>query len=359
MLDNMINVQKEDVKESRENLAIARVREKMGKCGKEEALRWAAQLLEEEQELLDMNASAKNLKISINKLLNTNQTNTFALAPLRASDPAFYTKDINIIDYVITPKALEGFTQMLVNEAFRVSPELAKLKAATKIKDYEMAMYYQKFILPDAKLNLTYTSLMNREFAKDTVIPSADMRKPATMVSAYGSSYLRGTPITMPHSDATNLQLGIFAQWKPIEGGTKIAEIARLKAEKDELLRYQEEAKASLERQLRETINKALAGYFSIEKNYKAMSASDENFKCVQAKYLKGQAPIEQMLDAQRLYKQARVKALNSQYVFFKELVWVQRALCAVNWAKATPEAQQFIKNVKEQLEKSHDIEFL
>ena len=32
----MLQIQKEDVKESRENLAIARVREKMGKCGKEE-----------------------------------------------------------------------------------------------------------------------------------------------------------------------------------------------------------------------------------------------------------------------------------------------------------------------------------
>lgn len=350
MLDNMIKVQKQDVKESRENLAIARVRERMGKCGGEEALRWATQLLSDEQELLDMSADAKNLRIDINKLLNRTQTENFELAPLKASDPAFYTKDINIIDYVITPKRLEGFTQMLVNEAFRVSPELAKLKAATKIKDYEMAMYYQKFILPDAKLNLTYTSLINREFAKVNQLPAYDLRSLAAG---------RHDFITIPNADPTNLQLGIFAQWKPIEGGTKIAEIARLKAEKDELLRYQEEARTSIERQLRGTINKALSGYFGIEKNYKAMSASSENYKKVQAMYLKCSAPIEQMLDAQQIYKQSKVKALNSQYVFFKELVWVQRAICAVDWSKATPEAQQFIKNVKEQLEKSHDIEYL
>ena len=38
----------------------------------------------------------------------------FELAPLTAKDPAFYTKDIHIIDYVTTPAKLEKFTQMLV-----------------------------------------------------------------------------------------------------------------------------------------------------------------------------------------------------------------------------------------------------
>lgn len=360
MLENMVTVQKEEVKESRENLAIARVREKMGNCGREEALRWATQLLSEEEELLGMTADLKNLKIAINKLLNKDQKESFKLASLKANDASFYTKDIKIIDYVITPKALEQFTEMLIGEAYRVAPELSKLRAAKKMKQYEMAMYYQKFILPDAKLNLTYTSLLNREFAKDTVIPSADMRSPAAIVApGNGNTYLRGTPITLPHSDATNLQLGIFAQWKPIEGGTKIAEIARLKAEIEELDRYQDQAKTAIEEHIRGTINKAVAGYFSIEKNYKAMSASGENFKKVQDMYLKGEIPITHMLDAQNVYKTSRIKAMNSQYEFFKELFWVQRGICAVDWAKASPEAKQFIESVKQKLEKRGDIEFL
>lgn len=57
--------------------------------------------------------------------------------------------------------------------------------------------------------------------------------------------------------------------------------------------------------------------------------------------------------------KIASDKALNSQYTFFKELVWVQRAICAVDWTKASPEAKQFIQDVKENLEKRSDVEFL
>lgn len=356
MLENKINDQKEYVKEARENLAIARVREKMGKCGDEEALRWATQLYISEQQLLDMSAALKNIKLNMNKILFNTQTQNFDLAALKATDPAFFTSDIHIIDYVITPKYLEQFTQMLVAEAFRVSPELSKLKAAMKMKDYEMAMYYQKFFLPDAKLNLTYTSLMGREFAKD--MPYAPLATPAAPPGGIipGAKW---TNMSVLRPDATNLQLGVFAQWKPIEGGTKIAEIARIKAEKDELMRYQDEAKTAIEEQVRATINRALAGYFSIEKNYKAMYMAHENYQKVKDLYLKGNIPITHLLDAQEVYFDSKTKALNSQYTFFKELVWVQRAICATDWSKANPEAKQFIQSVKDNLQKRSDIEYL
>lgn len=355
MLENMIKVQNEEVKESRENLAIARVREKMGRCGKEEPLRWATKLFNEEQELLDMTAELKNLKIDINKMLYKDQKENFQLAALRANDPSFYTSEINIIDYVITPKTLEKFTEMLVNQAYTVAPELAKLRAAKKMKQYEMAMYYQKFILPDAKLNLTYTSLMNREFGKSLAsVPAAYKVPPGGVIP--GSMW---TSLNTLRPDANNLQLGIWAQWKPIEGGTKFAEISRLKAEIQELDRYEDEAKTSIEEKVRGTVNKALAAYFSIEKNYKAMSASGENYKRVQDMYLTKDISVTQMLDAQDAYKFSKVKAMNSQYVFFKELVWVQRAICAVDWAKAPPEAKSFIQSVKTNIEKRSDIEYL
>lgn len=342
MLRNAIIIQKEYVKESREILAMARVRQQMGKCGQEEVMRWAAQLNINEQKLLDMTAEYKNLKIAINKLLYQDQRLDFELEPLTAMDPAFYTKDINIIDYVSTPQALEQFTQMLVDRAFEVAPELSKLKAAIKMKDYERNMYYQKFILPDAKLSYTYTSLMNREYTRDMALP---MYTPLGMRN-----------IVLPHSNATNGMFGIFAQWKPIEGGTKIAEIMRIDAEKKELQRYQDEAKTEIELQVRDIINRAIASYFSIEKNYKAMYTAEENYRTVKQKYLTGETPIAQLIDAQKVYLDSKLLAINSQNKFFQQLVWVQRAICAVNWSTADEDSKKFIQSVKDKLEKRGDI---
>ncbi len=345
MLENAIKNQKEYVKESRETLAMARVREKMGYCGREESLRWASQLSINEQNLLEMEADYKNVKLAISKILNRPQNQTFNLAELKATDPAFYTSDIHVIDYVRTPEALENFTKMLVEEAINVAPEMAKLKAAIKMKDYEEKMYYQKFILPDAKLTLDYTSLFGREFTSPTTLPVRDLRYTSGIV-----------PLTLPSANPTFGRLGIFAQWKPIEGGTKIAEIQRIRAEKAELKAYQDEVSILIEEHVRSVINKALSSYFSIEKNYKATYAAQENYFTVKEMYLKGKAPIAQMIDAQHAYLDSKLKASNSQYEFFKQLVWVQRALCSVNWAKADPEAKAWIEKVKTNLVEMQDI---
>ena len=343
MLRNAIGIQKEYVKEAREILAMARVRQQMGKCGMEEVMRWAAQLNIHEQKLLDMEAEYKNIKIAINKLLFQDQRENFELAPLTAMDKAFYTKDINIIDYVSTPQALEQFTVMLKDRAFEVAPELAKLKAAIKMKDYERNMYLQKFILPDAKLSYTYTSLINREYT----------RPMSVSLSGLGMSL---PPVTIPNANATHGLFGIFAQWKPFEGGTKIAELMRIDAEKKELQRYEDEAKTEIELRVRDVINKAIAAYFSIEKNYKAMYTSEENYKEVKKNYLMGDVPIAQLIDAQQMYMDSKLAAANSQNKFFQQLVWVQRALCSVNWATADEDSQKFIQSIKDKLEKKSDI---
>lgn len=343
MLDNSIKIQEEYVKESRENLAMARVREKTGYCGREEAMRWASQLRINEQNLIEMNAAYSNVKVMINKVLAEPQNQDFTLTPLKASDPAFYTKDLYILDYVRTPQALENFTKMLVAEAYEVSPELAKLRAAIRMKNAERGMYIQKFFLPDAKLQLQYQSLYGRHYTGDVKIP---LWTPRT-----GMMYN-----SMGHSDPTYGYLGIFAQWKPIEGGQKFAEIARVSNEKKQLLAMNEGVKLTIEEHVRTIVNEALACYFSIEKDYKAMYAAKENYTRVKAEYLKGKAPIAQLIDAQDVYLSSKQKAANAQYEFFKRLVWVQRSICAVNWADATPRAKEWIEKVKKDLLRMDDI---
>ena len=162
MLENMIKVQEESLQETRENLAMARVREKTGKCGYEEVFRWAGEVSEQEKKLLAMQADYKNLKVTINKLLNKDQKSDFAFVPLTASDPAFFTTDLHIIDHVRDPKKLGKFTDMLVEEAIYLSPETTKLKAAIAMKKAEMANYIQKFVLPNAKMSLEYGTMYDR-----------------------------------------------------------------------------------------------------------------------------------------------------------------------------------------------------
>ena len=366
MLENMIKVQEEAVKETREILAMARVREKTGKCGYEEVFRWAGEVSEAEKKLLAMQADYKNIKVQINKLLYQNQKGDFNFKPLTSKDPAFFTSDLHIIDHVRNPKKLETFTDMLVEEAIYLSPETTKLKAAIAMKKAEMGNYAQKFIMPNAKLSLEYGTQFNRELpyedeahnqmkyvgasttsAKEQAITLQNTGNPNAAVVAAANGFKSGYE-NSPYLNLnkTSGRILIAAQWKPIEGGHKIAEIARCKAELNELKTYLEEVNTEIEMQVRTVVNRAISKYFMIEKSYKAMFAQAENYQTVKAKYLRGEVPINQVADAHDLYFSAKLDAMNSQYEFFKELIWVQRGLLSVNWTHASDEAKNWINRI-------------
>ena len=76
------------------------------------------------------------------------------------------------------------------------------------------------------------------------------------------------------------------------------------------------------------------------------MFAESENYDMVKARYLRGEADITQLADAHDLYFKAKTDAINSQYEFFKELIWVQRGLLSVNWTQASDEAKKWINNI-------------
>ena len=347
MLENVIKVQEEYVNETREILAMARVRQQTGKCGNEEILRWAGEVSEAEKRLLSMKAEYDNIKFHINKLLYHDQKEHFVLNPLTATDPAFFTSELHIIDHVRTPEKLAKFTDMLVAEVIYMSPETTKLKAAIAMKKAEISNYAQKFIMPNAKLSLDYVTQFDRFLPYEQVGKGqmAVISTPATN-PYFGSPYL----------DKNYARFFIAAQWKPIEGGTKIAEIARAKAELNELNAYLEQVNTELEMNVRSVVNRAIAKYFIIEKSYKAMFAEAENFQMVKAKYLMGTAPINQIADAQHMYFHSKVEAINSQNEFFKELLWVQRGLIAMNWTKAHDRAKEFIHNIPKVLPAEADF---
>jgi len=376
MLENALKVQEEYLQEVRENLAIARVREKTGKCGKEETLRWAGAVSEAEKKLLSMQAEHKNIKIHINKLLFQDQRKDFKLVPLTASDPAFFSSDVHIIDHVRNPQKLEKFTQMLVDEVIYLSPETTKLKAAIAMKKAELSNYAQKFVLPNAKISVEYSTQFDRHLpyeneghnqmkyvgsaatsagAQAQTLAATGNPAAAAMAGAQGfSSGWANSPWLA--LDRNSGRVLLAAQWKPIEGGHKFAEIARCKAELNELNAYLKEVDTEIEMKVRSVVNRAIAKYFIIEKSYKAMFAQGENYQMVKNQYLMGKVSINQVVDAQDKYFNEKLEAFNSQYEFFKELIWVQRGLLAVNWAKANDKAKEWMKKIPEVLPEEEDF---
>ena len=216
------------------------------------------------------------------------------------------------------------------------------------MKKIEMANYAQKFVLPNAKISLEHS----RQF--DRNLPYEDEGH-LQMASTYASTYgMYGTPWL--NLDKTSSRVLVAAEWKPFEGGHKIAEIARCKSELNELKAYLEQVNTEIEMKVRSVVNRAISKYFMIEKSYKAMFAQSENYQATKEKYLLGEISINQIADAQQLYFAAKVDSLNSQYDFMKELIWVQRGLLSIDWANASDEAKKWINNIPNVLPAEQDF---
>lgn len=345
MMKNRITTQKQYVDDVRAALAIAKIRKISGKCGNEEVLRLSGEVSNAERDLLLATADFDNIRTHINQLLDVDQTRDFDLAPLKVSDPTFFLSDINLLDHIRTPDKMDKFIQMLVDEAIYLSPETIKLKAAIGMKRAEMSNYIQKFFMPNAKITWEMTHQFERSLPYHDYL-TGNMQQLRTYYGDGSKNVL----------DRNYQRLLIAAQWKPIEGGTKFAEVARCKAELNELDAYLREINTEVELKIRTVVNRAIAKYFCIERSYRALAAEEENYKLVQERYLAGKVNLPQMMDAMEVVNKNRLEAANSQYEFFEELLWVQRALLAVNWATASDEAKNFIKKVKTELEPQEDI---
>ena len=362
MLKNIVNIQKEYLDEVNNNLAIAKNRQMAGKCGMEEVLRWTGEYSKAERDLFMMQADFSNLKSHMSKILYVNQAEDFDLAPLSVTDPAFFLSEINIIDHINKPDKMKRFLDMLIEEAIYLSPETTKLKAAIAMKKAEMANYAQKFILPNAKLTWEASRQFTRELpyydylagnmaqniplAPGVNIPVGSGMSQLREMYGYGNNVL----------DRNSQRLLIAAQWKPFEGGKKIAEIARCKAELNELKAYLEEVNTEIEYNIRSVVNRAIAKYVSIERAYKAKFAQGENYKISKQKYLMGKIDIAQAADSLAQEHEAKILAANAHNEFFKELVWLQRGLVSVNWLNANKDAKNFIQRLKDELATDADV---
>ncbi len=344
-LQNEVDIQTEYVKELQSNLAVSKMRLLYGKGTQAEVMRWTGEINKAEQNLLILTADLEVVKIKINQMLGKDQTEEFRLAPLTTKDDAFFMSSINLIDYIRTPEKIEKVAQLLSEEAVYLAPETTKLKAAIAMKKAELSNYGQKFFMPNAKLSVEH----GKQFTRD--LPYSDYlgNQLGTLRRYYGDG--KNSPL-----DKSSTRFLIAAQWKPIEGGTKFAEIARCKSELNELNIHLEEVNTEIESLIRTIVSRAVARYLCIERAYKNMFAQEAGYQEVKAKYLSGELGIAQTIDALQSSYTAKVDAKNSQYAFFQELIWLQRGLASVNWVNASDDAKNFIEKVKTELEAEEDV---
>lgn len=296
-------VQRDNLKLTRSNLEIARVRKSVGVASPAEVFRWESEIATDRQNVLNAQSQRRQAEINLNRLLHRPLEERFLVAEAGLDDPSLLVSDERFFRYVDNPQTSRVFRDFMVQEAFEAAPELSRLDASIAGQERERLASKRAFFIPTISLETTLKETFDEGGAGQDI------------------------PLGAPRADDTNWSLTLDATLPLFSGGAKVA---RLKRAEEELASLRLDRQATVERieeRVRNAMQRTNASFPSIRLSRDAADAAVKNLHLVTDQYERGVISIIDLLDAQTTALVAEQDAANAVYDFLIDMMNVQRAV--------------------------------
>ena len=293
-------VQESDLKLSRENLEMARIRFRVGQAGREEVYRWEARIAQSQQKLLSANAQNNQARVSLNVLMNRKAEEQFSPVAVTLETPGLLTSDPRFRGYLQSPRHFQVLQTFLAQVGLKNSPELRKLESEMAGVRRQVQAERRSYYVP----SFTAGGVFSHRF------------------------YSAGAEFAFPglEIDKFNYQVGVSAELPFFEGGLKDANIDKGNAQYSQLSLTKQLFARQVEQAVRQSLYSAAASYASITLTRESKTASEGNLKIVQDQYQRGRSTIIQLIDAQNQAIVAESESSNAVFAFLSDLMNVERA---------------------------------
>jgi len=301
-IKNFENIQKENLKRTKSNLEMARVRETVGSAGPSEVYRWESQLAQNRNAVIQILADKNIARINLNRLLHRDLKKRYVLL-----ENNIYTDELNIKGnifkkYLSDLRTFEILPDFLVQEGMTNSPELAALQNAIEARDRALTSATNSFWAPTLALQADYTNVFSR--------------------SGAGSE---GSSLFQTDDKFWNVALNLSF---PIFHGAERFATHRQSSDEWEQLRLEYDSVAEkIEQLIRSRMYTVGASFAAIEQTRLASEAANKSLKVVQDGYAQGVLSILDLLDAQNTALIAEELASNAVFDFIIDLMAVERAI--------------------------------
>lgn len=310
-------IEKDNLKVTRKNLELARVRELIGYSGREEVFRWESELATNLERVIDTEARVRTAENTLNRILNRPTEEPFMTEEINLDNPLLLVSEKRIFDYIDNPKRFGIFRDFMVNEGLGASPELRGLDAAIKAQKRTKLAAKRKFWLPEFRIE----GDVNQKFGE----------------WGEGSDEIR------PEREDTEWSIGANLTFPLISGGDKIATLRRAN---EELLQLHTERKSTsekIEEDIRTTLYFTSTSYRRIKLSRDAAEAASKNLELVTDQYSRGTRDVIDLLDAQNFSLSADQRAENAVYTFLIDLMNSQRAVAKIDFFVSDSERKAWL----------------
>ncbi len=283
---------KDNLKLTRSNLELARVRQSIGYSGPGEVYRWESQIATDRNSVIQANSQRNLAEISVNRVLH------------RPLEEPFQTEQVDTRmeryrSYMGDPGGFRFFRSFMADEGLAASPELKRLDAAIAAQKQVLRSANQAFWSPTITAEGEVTNFLTRA--------GAGSDQPAL---GGDRSWTLGINISLP----------IFS------GGGRVA--TRRKAQEDltRLRLEREAARERIEQRIRSAMHVMGASYAGIKLSRDAADAARRNRELLTDAYSRGTVSILALLDAQNAALVSEQRAANAVYDFLIDLIEAERA---------------------------------
>ena len=296
------SIQKENLKLTRSNLDLARVREQVGAAARDEVFRWESEIANGRIDVLNAQAQRRQAAVSLNRTLFRPLEERFETTEAGLEDPILFHDVERIFVYVNNPRNFQIFRNFQVQEGLRLAPELHGLQARISAQKRILLNTQREFWVP----NLTLESDVNQRIAQ----------------AGAGQS----TPPGGLSQDRTtwNLQLGL--SFPLFSGGAKDANQSQALETLRQLQLEREATVGRIEERIRAANFEAGASSATIRLSREASHAAQRNLQLVRDQYSRGAVDIIKLLDSQNAALTANLNAANAIYEFLIDIINIHRA---------------------------------
>ena len=330
-------IQRENLKLTRENLALARVRQRIGTGRPSEVLRWESSIASVRRELIQLVAQRNLTEMELNRLLGRPIEENFSTAEPRLDDTVLMSGEPRFRKMLANPQRFRLAREFLVAEGLRAAPELKSLNALQAAKQREVRSNTLAPFVPTFALqaSLTHNFLTSGAGTDDI---SAGLPP--------------GVDIPLPDPDPFNWQIGLSMTLPIYQGGERYARTRKSEKEHEQLVLQEKSTRDRIDQRVRAALHRAGASLPGIRLAREAARAARETRELSTMAYSQGAASILELLDAQNQALIADLSATTATYDFLIDLMNVERAIGRFDFSRSADNMAAFMSRMEAYVQK-------
>ena len=313
-------IEQENLKLTRSNLDLAKVRHQVGTAGPEEVYRWESQAASQKSTVIAADSSVKTANVALNQSMGVEQDKRWNVKDLRVEGDDLHFLGKRLSQYLENEKDLQSFEEFVVEYALKYSPALESLDDQISAQGILLNQYKRRFIIPELTASASYDYYMDREYPEGI------------------------TGLDLPDDQ---WGVGLQASIPLCEGGGRVFDMLEAAATLNQLEETKRQTREYIEQNVRSIMYSIKSSYPAMKLQKEAADFSQKNLDVIQDKYARGVVSILDLLDAQNQSFVAHQNAVIAVYSYLLDIYELQRAVAWFSFEKTSKERDDFVEAFK------------